>query len=265
VLGRTAIQATPLTAEEPPVYPDFALRPNDIVFVRSIPEYRIKTLVEIRGQVLHPGLYSIHEGSTRLADVIRWAGGPTEDAFLREATLVRQQAVSLEDKEFERLLQVPPADMTEEEYEYFKLRSRETPGLMVVDFRKLLEDEDSSQNILLRRGDRITIPSVKDFVSVLGMVRAPGNVLHDPALDPEDYIDRAGGYAEKADRGDARVIRAAGGEWVSLGDVDRVEPGDTIWIPEKGERRFWETFQSVIAVTTQIVTIYLVVDRALAD
>ena len=246
-------------------FPDFELQSDDIVFVRSVPEYRVKRLVQLEGEVVYPGSYAIDEGETRILDVVARAGGVTEEAFLPEATLVRREAIRLEDREYERLKIVPPADMTEDEYEYFKLRSRENPGLMVVDFERLLLGGDEAQNVLLRSGDLISVPTRRDFVSVLGMVADPGNVLHSPGYDPEDYIRLAGGFAEKADKGKARVIRAAGGEWISLKDVDGIEAGDTIWVPEKPERQFWQTFKDIIAVTTQIVTIYLVVDRALAN
>ncbi len=153
-------------------------------------------------------------------------------------------------------------DMTEDEYEYFKLRSRENRGLMVVDFHALLVDHDASQDLLLRSGDLIVIPKQRDFVSVLGMVRSPGNVMFEPGQSAEEYIRQAGGFAEKAAKGKARVIRASTGEWVSLGEAGRIESGDTIWIPEKPQRKYGQLFKDVIQVTTQILTIYLVVDRA---
>jgi protein involved in polysaccharide export with SLBB domain len=243
-------------------YPDFTLRPDDIVFVRAIPEYRIKRLVEVQGEVVYPGNYAIIEGETRISDVIRRAGGITPEAFLREATIVRRDAIRLEDKEFERLKTVPAVDMTEDEYEYFKLRSRENRGLMVVDFHALINDHDPSQDLLLRSGDLIVIPKQRDFVSVLGMVRSPGNVMFEPGRSAEEYIRQAGGFAEKASKGKARVIRASTGEWVSLGEAGRIESGDTIWIPEKPQRKYGQLFKDIILVTTQIVTIYLVVDRA---
>ncbi len=168
-------------------------------------------------------------------ETITRAGGITPEAFLREATLVRTEAIRLEDKEFERLKSVPPADMTGDEYEYFKLRSRENPGLMVVDFHRLFVAGDQSQDLLLRGGDEVVIPRVKDFISVLGMVRAPGNILYEPTYAAKDYLAMAGDYAETADRGKTRVIKAVTGEWVSLDEVDDIEPGDTIWVPERRE------------------------------
>lgn len=250
---------------EAPVYPDFELQPDDIVFVRAIPEYRIKRLVEVEGEVIYPGQYPINEGETRISDVIRRAGGVTDEAFLKEATLVRREAIRLEDKEFERLKTVPPADMTSDEYEYFKLRSRENRGLMVVDFHALLLEGDQGQNLLLRHGDLISIPKTRGFVSVLGMVAAPGNVIYEEGLTAHDYLRRAGGFAEKADRRKTRVIRAATGEWVSLNEAERIQTGDTVWVPEKRDRDYWAFFRDFIQVTTQIVTIYLVVDTAVGN
>jgi hypothetical protein len=75
-------------------------------------------------------------------------------------------------------------------------------------------------------------------------------------------VTRAGGYAEDADRGNTRVIRAGSGEWIRLSEVSEVNPGDTIWIPEKQERDYWATFKDILSVTAQILTVYLIVDRA---
>jgi protein involved in polysaccharide export with SLBB domain len=262
VLGQFTVEHAEPDMERT-LYPDFLLRSDDIIFIRSVPEYRQKKLVEVQGEVVYPGIYAIAEGETRLSDVIRRAGGITPEAFLREAQLNRREAIRLEDREFERLKAIPAADMNEDEYEYFKLRSRENPGLMVVDFHRLIAEGDASQDVLLRRGDLIAIPTRRDFISVLGLVGSPGNILYTAGFRPMDYIRMAGGFAEKADRGKTRVIRAAGGEWVSIEDADSLGPGDTIWIPERQPSQFWGTFKDVLAVTTQILTIYLIADTAI--
>jgi protein involved in polysaccharide export with SLBB domain len=260
--GHFTVRTLDAEGEHQLTYPDFPLRPDDIVFVRAIPEYRIRRLVEVQGEVVYPGNYAIIEGETRISDVIRRAGGITREAFLREATIVRREAIRLEDKEFERLRTVPAVDMTEDEYEYFKLRSRENRGLMVVDFHAIVFDHDAHQDLLLRSGDLIVIPKQRDFVSVLGMVRSPGNIMFEPGRSAEEYIRQAGGLAENAAKGKARVIRASTGEWVSLGEAGRIDSGDTIWIPERPQRKYGQLFKDIMLISTQIVTIYLVVDRA---
>jgi protein involved in polysaccharide export with SLBB domain len=245
-----------------PAFPDFELQPDDIVLVRSVPEYRKRRLVEVTGEVAYPGSYPIHEGSTRLADVVRWAGGLTPHAFLPEAVLIRRAAAGLTDKEFDRLKNVPVADMSEQEYAYFKVKARENPGAMVVDFETAFRDSASSDNLFLERGDLIVIPTHREFVSVLGLVRHPGNVTFRGELEPKEYVNLAGGYAADADRGRARVIRAEGGEWVSFRRAGRVKQGDSIFVPEKPDLDYWRAFRDFLTVAMQLATIYLVVDSA---
>jgi protein involved in polysaccharide export with SLBB domain len=244
-----------------PLYPDFDLRPNDIVFVRSVPESRTRWLVDVRGEVVYPGSYPIVEGVTRLSEIIAVAGGLTPDAYIARAQLIRRQAVPLVDPEFERLSKMSPADMEPEEYAYFKVRAREVPGSMVVDFRKALVEQDPRDNVYLFSGDVIDIPTRKDFVSVLGTVWRPGNVNYEPGLTAHQYLQRAGGFADDADKGKSRVIKASG-EWVKLGDAGEMEPGDIVFVPEKPDRPFWPVFFQFLTVTYQIVAIYAIVDNA---
>lgn len=247
---------------EMPNYPDIELEAGDIIFVRAVPEERLRELVEVRGEVVYPGLYPIVEGETRLSDVVAWAGGLTPEAFLQESQLIRRESLRQEDREFERLRNIPVADMKPDEYEYFKVRSRETPGLMVVDFHELFVDHDPEEDLLLRRGDVINIATRRDFVSVLGMVSDPGNIPYEAGLNVKEYIDRSGGYADRADKGKTRVIKAGTGEWVRSDDAQDLGPGDTVWVPEKADRDWWGVFKDVVGVTTQILTIYLIAERA---
>ena len=243
-------------------FPDFELASGDIIFVRERSGTLRRDLVKVVGEVEFPGDYPIHEGRTRLSEVLSWAGGVTREAFLAESYVLRRSSVGQEDREFERLSKMPVADMTTDEYEYFKVRSREQRGRMVVDFEQLLLKENGEYDIVLQADDLIHLAQRRDFVSVIGLAADPGNIPHDPLLATRDYVSRAGGYAEDADRGKTRVIRAGSGEWIRLSEVSQINPGDTIWIPEKQERDYWNTFKDVLSVTTQILTVYLIVDRA---
>jgi len=51
--------------------------------------------------------------------------------------------------------------MTDDEYDYFKSRSRQRAGRVVVDFEKLFKGNDLGEDIILRRGDEIFIPEKK--------------------------------------------------------------------------------------------------------
>lgn len=240
----------------------FAIAAGDQIQIRRNLNWHRRQVVDVRGEVKFPGTFPIVDGETRLSEVIARAGGFTELAFLEEATVIRRRAIRLDDKEYERLQRMTPSEMTPDEYEYFKMKSREEKGLMVVDFVKLFGEAAENQDLLLRSGDLIDVPPQKDFVSVLGEVAAPGNVYHRPELGIDAYISLAGGYSSNADRGKVRVIRVASGEWVEKGDAGPLQSGDTIWVPEKPDRDYWGIFRDTLGVVTQLLTVYLIVDRA---
>ena len=245
-----------------PTVSGFELRAGDQIQIRRNLNWHRRQIVDVRGEVKFPGTFPIVDGETRLSEVIERAGGFTDLAFLEEATVIRRRAISLDDKEYERLQRMNPSEMTKDEYEYFKMKSREEKGLMVVDFVQLFRKGETSQDLLLRSGDLIDVPPQKDFVSVLGEVSAPGNVFYRGSLGIDSYISLAGGYSSNADRGKVRVIRVATGEWVEKDKAEPMQAGDTIWIPERPDRDYWRYFRETLSVVTQILTVYLIVDRA---
>jgi polysaccharide biosynthesis/export protein len=261
-LGRFTPPPPAVPLGKTPSYLDFNLQPDDVVFVRQRPEARLRRFVEVQGEVKYPGNYPIDEGQTRLSDLIDWAGGLTVDASLLEAKLVRRTDINLEDPEFERLKKMSISDMKEEEYRYFKMKSRQLPGQMVVNFDLALNHDSQRDNVLLQRGDLIIIPTRKDFVTLLGMARHPGNVAYRPGLNAKGYIHAGGGFADRAAKGDTRVIKAGTGEWERLDQAGSLSPGDVIFIPEKKPKDFWRLFRETLTVAAQLAAIYLVFDSA---
>jgi len=234
---------------------------GDQITVYTIPDWHIRRPVEVRGEVRYPGVYVIDEGRETLAGVIERAGGFTPDASVHEATLTRAIGIIIVDPEFERLKQIDVGDMTRDEYEYFKLRSREHAGRVVVDFEAFFLRGQSAEDVPLRRGDVIDVPTATEAVKVAGQVASPGAIAFDEGKPVKWYIERAGGYGWRAAKGKTRVITGRTGEWISAKKAKRLEPGDTIWVPEKPERKYWEMFKDGLALTGQVLTIYLVIDR----
>jgi protein involved in polysaccharide export with SLBB domain len=236
------------------------VQPGDQIFVPQIPEYHLQRTAVVEGEVLYPGTYVIDEGEETLSQLIARAGGLTEDASLHEATLTRSVGADTIDTEFERLKGIPVADMSRDEYEYFKLKSREKKGRVAVDFEAVFERGDKSADILLRRGDTIMIPVATYSIDVAGQVASPGAIAFEEGRDVRWYIKQAGGYGWRADGGKTRVIRSRTGQWVSADEVDELEPGDTIWIPERSDRGFWSGVKEGLVVVGQLLTVYLVID-----
>lgn len=241
----------------------WTLNVGDQVYIRyQDEEYREIENVWVSGEgIHHPGPYGINEGSARLLDVIERAGGFTDAASLVEARMIRTMGVEKEDREFERLKVIPVQDMSETEYQYFKAKSRELKGRVVVDFTALVAG-DATQNLVLQRGDRVVVPRTRTTVTVTGAVASPGLVTYQENRKASYYIDRSGGYSSDARRSKARVIKAATGEWEPVGDAGVIVPGDEIWVPEKGDRDWWKLTRETVSFVASVAAIYLVFDQA---
>ncbi len=235
---------------------DLLLRFEDQVMIREIPNYFDPKFIEVRGFVKYPGYYKINENETMLSEIIQQAGGFRKGASLTDATLTRHTGTVEEDPEFERLKVMLRADMTDDEYDYLKAKSRQRVGKVIVDFNRLFNKEEKSEDLILKRGDIINVPEAKDYVILLGQVVSPGNIIYQPGLKVDDYIDLAGGFGWRAEEGDVRVIKANSGEWIDAEDVDTLKPGDTIWIPEVPPGpKFWDVFTTSLAVLGQVASI----------
>lgn len=232
------------------------LSPFDQVLVRQIPDYLIERYVKVEGYVMFPGWYKIEEDKTYLSEIIEEAGGFHRDASVKDATLFRHQENQVPDPEFERLKLIPRADMTEDEYDYFKAKSRQQTGKVVVDFEKLFIYNDKSEDVLLKRGDIINVPEAKNYVILLGQVVNPGNVIYNENYTVQDYIRLAGGFGWRALEDEVRVIKSISGEWLEEDDVEKIDPGDTIWIPEDPPGpKFWDVFTTSLAILGQVASI----------
>jgi len=232
------------------------LQNKDHVVIRQIPEYLIDQYVVVSGYVRYPGWYKINKNTTTLKYMIEEAGGFLEEASLTEASLSRKMDVEETDPEYERLKLIPTDKMTEDEYDYFKSKSRQYSGVVVVDFVKLFQQGDLSENIILRKNDIINIPEKKDYIIMLGQFVNPGKIIYDSLLTIEDYIKLAGGFGWRALEGDVRVIKAKTGEWVDADEDVLLKPGDTIWVPEDPPGpKFWDVFTDVLTIVAQLAAI----------
>ncbi|GJQ61450.1 MAG: hypothetical protein SCALA702_05030 [Melioribacteraceae bacterium] len=233
------------------------LQPGDKVIIRKIPDFQINRMVEITGEVQYPGMYKIRKNSTTLYEVISvYAGGFTKDASLKDAYVERRIGTDKPDPELERLKSIPRVDLTEDEYDYLKARSRERKGRMVVDFIGLFAGKNLNEDLILKREDVIVIPEKIDFISIVGQVVKPGNIVYDENLSVEQYIEIAGGFSWRAIDDDIRVIKSYSGEWVELDDLTKLEPGDIIWVPEDPPpAKFWDVFRDTMMVLGQIAAV----------
>lgn len=232
------------------------LQNKDHLIVRQIPEYYIEHYVQVNGYVRFPGFYKIEKNVTSLAEIVNKAGGFLEEASLTEASLSRTMDVDELDPEFERLKLILTDKMTEDEYDYYKSKSRQRTGLVVIDFVKLFEQNDLREDIILRKNDIINVPEKKDYIIMLGQFVNPGKIIYDSTLSVIDYINLAGGFGWRALDGDLRIIKAKTGEWIDADEDVLLKPGDTIWVPEDPPGpKFWDVFLDALTVVAQLAAI----------
>jgi polysaccharide export outer membrane protein len=232
------------------------LNKSDQVIVREISEYYNEEWVTLTGKIKYPGLYKIIKDKTTLTKIISEAGGFLKDASLVDAVVFRTDADTSADPEFERIKLIPRQDMTDDEYDYLKAKSRQRKGKVVVDFKSLFENNQLNEDLILKKGDEIRIPEKKNYITLIGQVVSPGNIIYDPSLKVEDYIQMAGGFSWRAIESDVRVIKVNTGEWIDSDDIEKLDPGDTIWVLEDPPGpKFWDVFTTSLTILGQVAAI----------
>ena len=243
---------------------DFVLRPNDWLNVGSLPEFHPSSEVSITGEVVFPGYYVIGPKGMSLRNLVDMAGGFTERASLSEARIVRssdnsgelQMRIDTVDPEYERIRTVPVVDRTDDENQYYIMKSRERVGHMSVDWNRLFGLDDERHNIPLMPGDAVYIPRLNEAITISGAVGQPGAVIFDSTFTAQDYIERAGGFGWRASN-DVRLIKGLSGEVKRVKDGVMIQPGDRIWVKERPERDYWMIFTQAIEIVGQVSTMVL--------
>jgi hypothetical protein len=106
------------------------------------------------------------------------------------------------------------------------------------------------------------VPSYLPVITVEGAVNSPVAVAYEPGTGTGYYIDRAGGFARRADRKRTYVVQPNGA--VQRANV-RPEPGARVVVPDiplDEPRRDWmQLFTVVTSLLTSAVTLIIVANR----
>jgi polysaccharide biosynthesis/export protein len=260
------------------------LKPNDYVFIRAIPDWTLYTQVKIEGEIKFPGNYAIKKGET-LSSLLSRAGGFTDKAygkgafFTREAVkksqqenlsqaidrleaemlaVTSQQARSALDKEDAEQQKV---NVAQQRALIAKLRSVVPLGRVVIHLDDPERLRGTPNDLQLQEGDSLLVPQIQETVNVLGSVLNPTAVIYDPYGTVKEYLAQVGGPSKHADAKYLYVIKVNGsaiggraGFFLGnrLGSA-RLDPGDTIVVPEDLERVSWlKTFKDVATILGQI-------------
>jgi protein involved in polysaccharide export with SLBB domain len=199
-LGPPGLPSPPANA------PQVVLRPYDNVLILEQPDWNLQRTVMLLGEVRFPGTYALTSKNERLSDLLKRAGGLTDQAY---------------------------GDGV------FFFRRRQRLGRIGIDLPRVLRDPNFRDNLILQDGDSIYLPQFSAVIDVRGAVSSPVAVAYVPGKDIEYYIGAAGGLNRKAEGGRAYVVQPNGKvESISrrlfLPDGrPKPRPGSVVIVPEK--------------------------------
>ncbi len=240
--------------------PGFVLQPYDEVYVRTSPGYTTQKNVKVEGEVLYSGTYTLARKTQRLSDVIKQAGGLTPAAYSKGARLERKYTAE-EQMRRETLRKVALAQASSKDsVDAKKLDLSETTYVVGIDLDKALENPGSNYDVVLREGDRITVPEYSGTVKISGDVMSPSTVAFQKGKSIDYYIDQAGGWGNLARKSRTYIIYM-NGTVAKAGNGNKPQPGCEIVVPSRPANKKMSTAEVVAigtgaaAVATTIATI----------
>ena len=107
------------------------------------------------------------------------------------------------------------------------------------------------RDIRLEREDVITIPEQSEVVLVSGEVAVPQAIVYSPGGTAEDYIDRVGGYTNRADPDQILVVRRSGE--VLKNELSDIQPGDEIIVLPEIPVKNLQVAATIVQIIFQIM------------
>ncbi|MBL4941366.1 MAG: SLBB domain-containing protein [Colwellia sp.] len=225
------------------------LQSKDRLNIHQIPAWSENHVVELRGEFVFPGKYTIRRGES-LSDLIEKAGGFTHFAYQAGSVFTRTKLKALEQQNLIKLagdLRVEMASKSLSDQNFSQsytdvqkmlqdLTKLQPVGRLVLDLPKLIKDND--YDVLLESGDILYVPTMQNSVNVIGQVQVSSSHIFDTGLTAEDYLAQSGGSKKRADESRIYIISANGsiklmasGNWFSSHANSYVKPGDTVVVP----------------------------------
>lgn len=238
---------------------DFYLEPFDRVSVRYLKGYTTQKNVTVLGEVSYPGSYSINNKNERVSDLIDVAGGLSPYAFIEGAYLSRKVAEAIENSQITLLDQLTAKDSIATA-EVFEKELK-----IGLNLSKIMSSggKGSKYDLILEEGDKLTIPSEKQTVSIRGEVLSPSLIRYDKKHSLKDYVNFSGGYALRAKKNKSYVIYSNGDikatkSFIFFKTYPKLAPGAMVVVPDKGERTKI-SITEVLAITTALSTLGLLI------
>jgi polysaccharide export outer membrane protein len=229
------------------------LSSKDRLNIHQVPAWSENSVVELRGEFVFPGKYTVRRGES-LADLITKAGGFTKFAHQEGSVFTRVQLREIEQQNLIKLtadlrIEMASKSMTDQNYSqsYAEVQQMladmanvQPVGRLVLDLPRVMNNKN--YDVLLEGGDVLYVPTLKNSINVVGQVQVTSSHIYDINLSADDYLAQSGGSKKRADEERIYIISANGsikmmesGNWFSSDTGDNLKPGDTIVVPLDAE------------------------------
>ena len=215
---------------------DFRLEPYDEVYIRRSPGYSVNRRVIVEGEVTFPGYYSLATNNERLSDIMERVGQFSSEAYPEGARLERKMT----DDERARMHDIAEIlagnDSIALAKAVQKLENMETFDVG-INLKEAVEKPGGAADIVLRDGDRIIVPVFTNTVKINGEVMFSNTTPYVKGKNLKYYIEKAGGYSQRAKRSKAYVVYMNGSvAKAKKRSTKLVQPGCEIVVPARAER-----------------------------
>jgi protein involved in polysaccharide export with SLBB domain len=237
---------------------DIKLAPWDIVIVRTKVGYKSQVSVKVEGEVLYPGPYILATKEDRVSDLIKRAGGITPQAYVKGAFLTRKNLRDTALTNLERIKKIQ-SDVKDTTNTILEDVTRPTVNVG-INLDKILNKPGSVDDIILVEGDVLTVGKAIFEIKVNGEVMFPTQVVYRKGEDLRYYIDRAGGFTDKAQKKRTYVLYANGSagktrKFLFFRNYPKVEAGSEILVPAVPDKGNKLSTSEIIALTTGVASL----------
>ena len=228
---------------------NYILKSFDRVHFRKLAGFTYQQTIEIKGEVKFPGIYSLKGNNDKISDLINRAGGTTLKSYAENSSI---------------------------------FRSEDSLGLVLLNLKKVILNDKSKFNYILKPGDVITIPAINDIVSIKGaigfkFINGEDNIINSPfhkGKRANYYIEKyGGGYDEGAQKNKVHVVSSNG--LVRRGRLfgwikPKVKNGDQIIVNYKKQKKKnpkdekidWNnSIENFTIKLTGLATLWILLDR----
>lgn len=232
----------------------FRLKPYDRVEVRRSPGYAPQETVAIDGEVLFAGTYTLRKRNERLSEFVTRAGGLIDGAYIKGAHLSRRLSES-ELAARKEALRLAMSNNSENMGDSIAIDKIDLSNMynVGINLEKALANPGSDYDLVLMPGDSLYVPEKQSTVKISGDVMFPNAVIYEPGKKLSHYINQAGGYGQRAEKGKAFIVYMNG----TVARAKRntpIEPGCHIIVPSKPQNGGTD-WSKILTLTTGFMSV----------